>query len=70
MITELLDNERISFLLFDSVSGLESYVEPASVKKFLHMLVAYMKKVNKLLIIDYEKEENKDMVSFINQISS
>ncbi len=69
VITEIMENEGIEFLVIDGVGGFENYVEGGMVKKFLHALVSYFKKLNKTLVILYTGMESKDLMNFIVQIS-
>lgn len=69
VITEVMENEGIGFLMIDSIGGLESYVDAASVKKFLHALVSYVKKLNKSLIITYSGKESQELMNFVVQLS-
>lgn len=69
VITEVMENEGIGFLIIDAIGGLESYVETASVKKFLHALVSYVKKLNKSLIITYSGKESQELMNFVVQLS-
>lgn len=69
VITEVMENEGIEFLLIDAVGGLEIYAEAASIKKFLHGLISYLKKINKSLIIVYNGSESKELTNFVVQIS-
>lgn len=69
VITEIMENESISFLVIDGLSGMETYAESASVKRFLHALVAYMKKLKKTLVIFYSGKESKELMNFMVQIS-
>ena len=69
VITEVMENDGIKFLILDSVGGLETYVDTASVKKFLHALITYLKKLNKSLVILYSGGESKELMSFVLQVS-
>lgn len=69
VITEVLENDCIGFLIVDTIGGLEAYVDTASAKKFLHALISYMKKLNKFLIITYTGKENQELMNFIIQLS-
>ncbi|VVB98636.1 KaiC [uncultured archaeon] len=69
VITEIMENDSIGFLVVDGISGLETYAESGSVKRFLHALVTYMKKINKTLIVYYTGSESKDLMSFLLQVS-
>ncbi len=69
VITEVMENEGIEFLLIDQIGGLENYAEAASIKKFLHGLISYLKKINKSLIIVYGGSESKELMNFVVQVS-
>lgn len=69
IITEVMENESIGFLMLDTIGGLESYSDPASVKKFLQSLVAYLKKLNKSLFIITGGRESADLSRYVSQVS-
>ncbi len=69
IITEIMENDCIGFLVLDTISGLENYTDAVNVKKFLQSLITYIKKLNKLLIILYRGNESAELTNFITQIS-
>lgn len=69
VITEVLENAEIEFLVIDGLGGLETYVDAGSVKRFLHALIAYTKKLNKILVIAPSGTESKEVAAFISQVS-
>ena len=69
VITEIMENEGINFMVIDGISGLETYSGADNVRKFLHALVSYFKKLNKTLILAYGTGEDKALSDFAVQIS-
>ncbi len=69
VITEVMENEGITFLIIDTVGGLETYAESTSAKKFLHALVSYVKKLGKSLVMVYDEQGSKELMDFAAQIS-
>ncbi|MEW6528866.1 MAG: hypothetical protein AB1391_03185 [Candidatus Micrarchaeota archaeon] len=70
IITEIMENECIEFLILDTIDGLGNYTDIGNIKKFLQSLVNYMKKLNKLLIVIYEEKENAELKNFVAMISN
>lgn len=69
VITEVMENKGIGFLIIDAMSGLETYVETANTKKFIRALVSYMKKLNKTLVILDTGAESEELRNFVKQLS-
>lgn len=69
VITEVMEDENVKFIIIGGLSGLEVHTTPSTIKKFLHSLIAYIKKLKKVIIIFYTGKESDEVMQFLIQIS-